>query len=398
MFLDFNWKSHDDLCGSDHFPIFLSLSKPQSEQSTNHWKFTKANWDLFQTLCISHIAPSILDAEDPTKVFSETLIQCTNEAIPKCSAKPSSPKTPWFDDECKELQRQRKAAQRKFFKKPTIQNKCLHQNLRAQTRFLFKKKKKDTWKTFCSSLTSKTSSKKVWKVIRKIKGKGSKAAIQCLKTNGQTITDKFEVANLLASTIHHNSSSNHCSDTFKKVKETKESRPCSFQPDCSSDYNLPFSIEELKDAILKSNNSAPGQDDIHYQMLSHLPMSVLNILLDIFNSVWATGVFSRSWRKAVVIPIPKPGKDQSDPNNYRPIALTSCLCKTMERMVFERFVWRLESVNALDYVQCGFRKHRSTIDHLVRFESFVRNALIKGEHVVSILFDLEKAYDTTWKP
>ena len=44
-----------------------------------------------------------------------------------------------------------------------------------------------------------------------------------------------------------------------------------------------------------------------------------------------------------------------------------------------------------------FGKNRSTIDHLVRFESFIRNALIKGEHVVSILFDLEKAYDTTWK-
>ena len=141
LFLYFNWKSPEDLCGSDHFPIFLNLSKPQSEQSTNNWKFTKANWDLFQTLCISHIAPSILDAEDPTKVFSETLIQCAIEAIPKCSAKPNSPKTPWFDDECKELQRQRKAAQIKVFRKPTIQNKCLHQKLRAQTRFLLKKKK-----------------------------------------------------------------------------------------------------------------------------------------------------------------------------------------------------------------------------------------------------------------
>ena len=69
----------------------------------------------------------------------------------------------------------------------------------------------------------------------------------------------------------------------------------------------------------------------------------------------------------------------------------------MERLVFERFIWQLENINALDSVQCGFRKGRSTVDHLVRFESFVRNALIKGDHVVSVLFDLEKAYDTTWK-
>ena len=46
---------------------------------------------------------------------------------------------------------------------------------------------------------------------------------------------------------------------------------------------------------------------------------------------------------------------------------------------------------------CGFRQGRSTIDHLARLESHVRNTLIKREHSVAIFFDLEKAYDTTWK-
>ena len=36
-------------------------------------------------------------------------------------------------------------------------------------------------------------------------------------------------------------------------------------------------------------------------------------------------------------------------------------------------------------------------DHLVRLESFIRDAFIKKEHYVAIFFDLEKAYDTTWK-
>ena len=44
-----------------------------------------------------------------------------------------------------------------------------------------------------------------------------------------------------------------------------------------------------------------------------------------------------------------------------------------------------------------FRQGRSTLDHLVRFETFIRNAFAKKEHAVSIFFDLEKAYDTTWK-
>ena len=66
-------------------------------------------------------------------------------------------------------------------------------------------------------------------------------------------------------------------------------------------------------------------------------------------------------------------------------------------MINDRLVWFLESNNLLSNIQCGFRQGRSTLDHLVRFETYIRNAFAKNEHVVSIFFDLEKAYDTTWK-
>ena len=33
----------------------------------------------------------------------------------------------------------------------------------------------------------------------------------------------------------------------------------------------------------------------------------------------------------------------------------------------------------------------------MHFKTFVGEGFLKGEHVVSIFFDLEKAYDTTWK-
>ena len=73
------------------------------------------------------------------------------------------------------------------------------------------------------------------------------------------------------------------------------------------------------------------------------------------------------------------------------------ICKTMERMINRRLVWYLESHKLLTNVQCGFRSKRSTVDHLVRFETFCREAFIHNQHLVSVFFDLEKAYDTTWK-
>ena len=156
-------------------------------------------------------------------------------------------------------------------------------------------------------------------------------------------------------------------------------------------------MSELKQALQKSNNSAAGPDEVHYNLLTHLPESVLSVLLKIYNPIWESGTFPPSRREAVVVPIAKPDKDPKNLTNYRSIAPSSCLCKTMERMVNARLMWCLESEGHLSDVQCGFRKNCSTVDHLVRFETFVREAFIKKEHVVAIFFDLEKAYDTTWQ-
>ena len=153
----------------------------------------------------------------------------------------------------------------------------------------------------------------------------------------------------------------------------------------------------MRKALKKCHDTAVGSDDIHYQFLKHLPLRPLDSLLRIFNHVWHTGILPDSWKEAIVIPILKPGKDSTNPANYRPIALTSCICKTMERMVNDRLVWFLEKNNLIATVQSGFRKQTGTLDHLVRFETFIREAFIKKEHVVSVFLDLESAYDTTWK-
>ena len=78
--------------------------------------------------------------------------------------------------------------------------------------------------------------------------------------------------------------------------------------------------------------------------------------------MWETGKFPENWELATIIPIPKPGKDHAEPNSYRPIALTSCLCKTLDRMINVRLVWYLESNNLISSVQSGFRSERSNND------------------------------------
>ena len=162
-------------------------------------------------------------------------------------------------------------------------------------------------------------------------------------------------------------------------------------------YNDVFTLHELKQAIKVSRDTSPGIDTVHYQLLKHLPEDSLLLLLYIFNHIWLTQDFPTLWKTAIIIPVPKPGKVLSDPGSYRPIALTSCLCKTMERMVNSRLTWYLERHMVITEYQSGFRRRRSTVYNLVTLETSFRDAFVGRKHLVSIFFDLEKAYDTTWK-
>ena len=71
------------------------------------------------------------------------------------------------------------------------------------------------------------------------------------------------------------------------------------------DYNAPFKMGELVDSLKKYHDTAVGPDDIHYQILKHLPECTL---LNIYNQIWDGGDFPTEWREATIIPIPKPGK------------------------------------------------------------------------------------------
>ena len=66
-------------------------------------------------------------------------------------------------------------------------------------------------------------------------------------------------------------------------------------------------------------------------------------------------------------------------------------------MVCSRLSWFLEHNKLFNPVQCGFRRGHSTIDHLATIVTHIRESFSRGHHVGAIFFDIEKAYDTTWR-
>ena len=76
--------------------------------------------------------------------------------------------------------------------------------------------------------------------------------------------------------------------------------------------------------------------------------------------------------------------------------LTSCSCRTLERMVNSRLLWGSSNPKVDQHQSSAvLEKKRSTADHLVRFDCYIHEAFVEKEYVISTFFDLEKAYDTT---
>ena len=235
----------------------------------------------------------------------------------------------------------------------------------------------------------------MWKKFRKIAGKFTLPEPPVI-VNGIIVAEPKEVANILA--IHFAKvSSKSDNRPYANQRAQEEQHDIDFSTKKTEAYNIPFSMKEFEAALSKCNDSAPGPDDIPYAMIRHAPKITKLFILSIINKIFLEHCFPKIWELAKFLPFAKPGKDAFLANNYRPIALTCCLCKIMEKMVNARLIWYLEREKYLSPAQCGFRSMRSTTDVLVRVESSICEAFILKQHHITVFFDLEKAYDTAWR-
>ncbi|RVE54942.1 hypothetical protein evm_000309 [Chilo suppressalis] len=94
-------------------------------------------------------------------------------------------------------------------------------------------------------------------------------------------------------------------------------------------------------------------------------------------------------------PVPKKG-DRSDPANYRPIAVTSVLCKVLEKVLNNHLTRYLEDHSLIKDRQYGFRPKRSTGDLLAYLTHIWGEAVDKRGESLAISLDIAKAFDRVW--
>lgn len=216
-------------------------------------------------------------------------------------------------------------------------------------------------------------------------------------TQPVVLDEPKEIANCLGRRFSFISSESSSDPRFKEHKERTERTKLDFSTNKQEGYNSPITSQELEYALNLAKDSSPGPDEVCYSMLKNLAPSGKRLLLALLNRIFKEGTFPERWKEAYVIPILKEGKQPTNPGSYRPIALTSCICKLLERIVNRRLVWFLEYNGLIDKYQSGFRKGRSTLDCLAALATEAHDSYRRKLYLFCIFFDLEKAYDTCWK-
>ena len=151
---------------------------------------------------------------------------------------------------------------------------------------------------------------------------------------------------------------------------------------------------ELSEIIKKlPNRKSPGHDLITNSILKKIPKKAVVFMTVLFNALLKLSYFPATWKIAKIIMIKKPGKDNTDPKNYRPISLLSSVSKIFEKIIYSRLINHWNATEAIPQCQFGFKPKHSTTQQLLRITEHISNGFEKKEHTGAAFLDIANAFD-----
>ena len=138
--------------------------------------------------------------------------------------------------------------------------------------------------------------------------------------------------------------------------------------------------------------SAPGPDGISPYLLKELSSEMCLPLSILFQKSLAENCVPTDWKAANITPIFKKGS-KFECGNYRPVSLTSVICRVMESVIRDSIVDHLASNDLILPSQHGFVRKRSCLTNLLEYFEKITALVDQGECVDILYLDFAKAFD-----
>ena len=162
----------------------------------------------------------------------------------------------------------------------------------------------------------------------------------------------------------------------------------------------PITKAEIRSAIISmSSGKAPGVDDITTELLKADMTSTVNVLHDLFRTIWYSETVPADWSKNLIVRLAKKG-DLTKCGNWRGITLMPVVAKVMGKVLIRRIADGVDE--KLRKEQAGFRRGRSTVEQIFVLRNILEQALEWNAILYVCFVDYEKAFDsvhreTLWK-
>ena len=139
-------------------------------------------------------------------------------------------------------------------------------------------------------------------------------------------------------------------------------------------------------------NKSPGVDGIAPKILKETVEQICTPLAHVFNMSLQEGIVRLEWKEANIIPLFKKGS-RNKSVNYRPVSLTSVICKVLETIIRDHMMDFIIKHKLINPSQHGFLKARSCLTNLLCFFEEITKWVDEGSPVDVIYLDFQKAFD-----
>ena len=136
----------------------------------------------------------------------------------------------------------------------------------------------------------------------------------------------------------------------------------------------------------------PGIDSIPSEIFKASYDLISPFLLSLYNRMYATGEYPRSWGDGIINPIFKKG-DLNEAENYRGITLINVLAKIYSQLLLNRLTKWSEKYEKISNNQFGFQKGTSIVDCIFILHSVISKVINSGEKLYCVFIDYEKCFD-----
>lgn len=136
-------------------------------------------------------------------------------------------------------------------------------------------------------------------------------------------------------------------------------------------------------------SKSQGPDQLHPKLLYELSSIICEPLSIVFNKSYNSGVLPDEWKKGQITALFKKG-DKKEPANYRPVSLTSVVCKIFEKLIRQRIIDHMNRNNLFSSKQFGFIGGRSTSLQLLTVLDKWTEILDNGGTIHAIYMDFRK--------